>query len=262
MIAAALTMLVIGALLGVMLGVASKVFHVELDEREAKVTEMLPGYNCGGCGYAGCATYAAAVTSGEAEIGLCSPGGNALAAKMGEIMGVSVESKERMVAFVHCNGNSEVTKEAFKYKGIQDCAAAYIVQAGPNACKEGCIHLGSCMSVCPAGAIYRDEKNMIKVNPDKCIGCKKCTTVCPTGVIKMIPASATMVVACNNHEMGAKVKKNCQVGCIGCKICQNKFPSSGCVVENFLSKIDYSKDTSDLESASEACPQKCFVKRG
>ena len=53
MIPAALTMLVIGALLGVMLGVASKVFHVELDEREAKVTEMLPGYNCGGCGYPG-----------------------------------------------------------------------------------------------------------------------------------------------------------------------------------------------------------------
>ena len=261
-IAAILVISILGLLLGLGLAIADKKLAVEKDAKLVKMEGIMPGANCGGCGYAGCAAYAAAVTSGEAEIGLCSPGGNALAAKMGEIMGVSVESKERMVAVVHCNGNSEVTKEAFKYKGIQDCAAAYIVQAGPNACKEGCIHLGSCMSVCPAGAIYRDEKNMIKVNPDKCIGCKKCTTVCPTGVIKMIPASATMVVACNNHEMGAKVKKNCQVGCIGCKICQNKFPSSGCVVENFLSKIDYSKDTSDLESASEACPQKCFVKRG
>lgn len=261
-IAAILVISILGLLLGLGLAIADKKLAVEKDAKLVEMEGIMPGANCGGCGYAGCAAYAAAVTSGEAEIGLCSPGGNALAAKMGEIMGVSVESKERMVAFVHCNGNSEVTKEAFKYQGIQDCAAAYIVQAGPNACKEGCIHLGSCMSVCPAGAIYRDEKNMIKVNPDKCIGCKKCTTVCPTGVIKMIPASATMVVACNNHEMGAKVKKNCQVGCIGCKICQNKFPSSGCVVENFLSKIDYSKDTSDLEAASQACPQKCFVKRG
>ena len=73
MIPAALTMLVIGALLGVMLGVASKVFHVELDEREAKVTEMLPGYNCGGCGYAGCSGLAAAVIGKETDTVSCKP---------------------------------------------------------------------------------------------------------------------------------------------------------------------------------------------
>lgn len=73
MIPAALTMLVIGALLGVMLGVASKVFHVELDEREAKVTEMLPGYNCGGCGYPGCSGLAAALIGRETDTVSCKP---------------------------------------------------------------------------------------------------------------------------------------------------------------------------------------------
>ena len=73
MIPAALTMLVIGALLGVMLGVASKVFHVELDEREAKVTEMLPGYNCGGCGYPGCSGLAAALIGKETDTVYCKP---------------------------------------------------------------------------------------------------------------------------------------------------------------------------------------------
>ena len=73
MIPAALTMLVIGALLGVMLGVASKVFHVELDEREAKVTEMLPGYNCGGCGYPGCSGLAAALIGKETDTVSCKP---------------------------------------------------------------------------------------------------------------------------------------------------------------------------------------------
>ena len=73
MIPAALTMLVIGALLGVMLGVASKVFHVELDEREAKVTEMLPGYNCGGCGYPGCSGLAAALIDKETDTVSCKP---------------------------------------------------------------------------------------------------------------------------------------------------------------------------------------------
>ena len=73
MIPAALTMLVIGALLVVMLGVASKVFHVELDEREAKVTEMLPGYNCGGCGYPGCSGLAAALIGKETDTVSCKP---------------------------------------------------------------------------------------------------------------------------------------------------------------------------------------------
>lgn len=73
MIAAAITMLVIGALLGAMLGVASKVFHVELDEREAKVTEMLPGYNCGGCGYPGCSGLAAALIGKETDCVSCKP---------------------------------------------------------------------------------------------------------------------------------------------------------------------------------------------
>ena len=73
MIPAALTMLVIGALLGVMLGVASTVFHVELDEREAKVTEMLPGYNCGGCGYPGCSGLAAALIGKETDTVSCKP---------------------------------------------------------------------------------------------------------------------------------------------------------------------------------------------
>ena len=73
MIAAALTMLVIGALLGVMLGVASKVFHVELDEREAKVTAMLPGYNCGGCGYPGCSGLAAALIGKDTDCVSCKP---------------------------------------------------------------------------------------------------------------------------------------------------------------------------------------------
>ena len=73
MINAALTMLIIGALLGVMLSVASKVFHVEVDEREAKVTEMLPGYNCGGCGYPGCSGLAAALVGKTTDTVSCKP---------------------------------------------------------------------------------------------------------------------------------------------------------------------------------------------
>ena len=253
---------VLGLLLGFGLAVADKKLAVEKSEKLVAIEKIMPGANCGSCGFAGCNAYAEAVYKGEAEIGLCPPGGSALAQKMGEIMGKAVSlSEEKMVAYVHCRGSNENTVRLFDYQGMQDCNAAFLVQGGMYACKEGCLHLGSCMRVCPVSAISKDKDGLISVDPNKCIGCKKCTTVCPNGVIKMIPYSAKYVVACNNHENGAKVRKECKVGCIGCKICQAKFPTSGCRVDDFLSVIDYSKDGIDTSAAAEACPQKCIVRR-
>ena len=60
---------VLGAVFGLVLAVASKVFAVETDERLEPMIEALPGANCGGCGYSGCAAYAQAVLEGKAKIG-------------------------------------------------------------------------------------------------------------------------------------------------------------------------------------------------
>ena len=73
MINAMLVMLGIGAVLGLVLSIGSIVFHVEVDPREAKVTEMLPGYNCGGCGYPGCSGLAAALIGKETDTVSCKP---------------------------------------------------------------------------------------------------------------------------------------------------------------------------------------------
>ena len=55
---------VLGALFGAILAYASKIFHVEVDPKQAAVRECLAGANCGGCGYPGCDGYAAAVAKG------------------------------------------------------------------------------------------------------------------------------------------------------------------------------------------------------
>ena len=73
MIKAILLMLILGALLGCGLGIASKVFAVEVDERVEHVSSLLPNYNCGGCGYAGCAAMAEALVSGEISDFRCKP---------------------------------------------------------------------------------------------------------------------------------------------------------------------------------------------
>lgn len=73
MLNAVALMLVLGAFCGLFLGIASNVFHVEVDHREADLLNLLPGYNCGGCGYPGCAGMAAALADGSGDIMKCKP---------------------------------------------------------------------------------------------------------------------------------------------------------------------------------------------
>ncbi len=256
-----LVLSILGLLLGIALAFAEKKLKVEKDQKLIDLENIMPGANCGGCGYAGCSAYAEAVYKGEAKIGLCSPGGKALADKMGEIMGVAVGEVEKEVAFVHCDGNYDDTKTDFNYKGMDSCKAAQLLQGGPMGCKEGCLHIGSCIQVCPVKAISRKENGQIIVDKEKCIGCKACVGVCPTKVIRMVPYKAEYLVACNNHQNGAQVKKVCKVGCIGCQICVRKVEDSSFYVENFLSHNDFSKSQENAAKAAELCPQKCIVKR-
>ena len=58
-----------GILIGFILGIFGEKFKVEVDEREEAILEVLPGNNCGGCGYAGCSGLAAAIVKGEAPVG-------------------------------------------------------------------------------------------------------------------------------------------------------------------------------------------------
>ena len=91
---------VIGLLAGLMLSFASKFFAVQVDERVGAVREVLPGANCGSCGYAGCDDYAAKVVAGEAPGNLCTPGGPAVAGKIGGILGTEVGAVEEKKAQV------------------------------------------------------------------------------------------------------------------------------------------------------------------
>ena len=93
-----------GLFIGVFLGVAGKKFAVEVDPREEEIGSVLPGNNCGGCGYAGCSGLAAAIVKGEAPVGACPVGGAPVAEKIAEIMGENVGESVRMTAFVKCAG--------------------------------------------------------------------------------------------------------------------------------------------------------------
>lgn len=259
-ISACVIVTVMGLVFGIGLAVASKYLSVKKNEKLCAIEAALPGYNCGACGFAGCSGYAEAIFNGSVtEVNKCGPGGIGSASKIAEVMGVAIDlNAEKMVAHVHCQGGTDNATVAMNYQGLTDCNAAFAMFQGYKVCKYGCLGLGSCAKVCPADAITKGENGVMVVDKDKCISCGNCVKVCPTKVMKMIPYSASHIVACNSHDKGAAVKKACKVGCIGCKMCEKKSPEGGFVVDKFLASIDYTK-TGDRQVACEACPSKCIV---
>ncbi|MGN1154919.1 MAG: RnfABCDGE type electron transport complex subunit B, partial [Agathobacter sp.] len=146
---------IVALLLGLFLGFAGNAFKVEVDEREEAICGVLPGNNCGGCGYAGCSGLAAAIVKGDAPVNQCPVGGESVAAQIGEIMGVKAEAGAKKVAFVKCAGTCEKANVDYEYTGVEDCSAmAYVPGGGPKSCNYGCMGYGSCVKACPFDAIH------------------------------------------------------------------------------------------------------------
>ena len=246
-----------GLVFGAGLSYASKIFAVEVDPKEEAILQALPGANCGGCGFPGCGGLASAIAAGDAPVNACPVGGAPVAAAIAEIMGVSADAGDRMVAKVLCNGtNSNATNKA-DYYGIKDCKAAVIVGNGPKSCEFGCMGFGTCVAVCPFDAIHINEGGIAEVDNEKCVACGKCVAACPKQIIEIKPEKKGVIVECINKEKGRQVKINCSVGCIACGICEKNCKFDAIHVNNNVAKIDYDKCTECMVCV-EKCPTKAI----
>ena len=179
----------LGVLFGLLLAVASKVFAVKVDERIPAVLENLPGANCGGCGYSGCAALAEAIVKGEAAPNTCNGCSAEGLKKIGEIMGMEVGEPIPMRAHVRCSGNCNTAVYKYRYEGAADCIAAEKMGGGDKACPNGCIGLGTCVASCTFDAIHMIH-GMATVDYEKCVGCGTCVAKCPKNLIELIPYNA------------------------------------------------------------------------
>ena len=256
MLAAILSLGCIGVIAAVALGFAAKKFAVEVDPRELAALEALPGANCGACGFPGCAGYAKAMVAGSADLNQCPPGGAEVVVQLARILGVEASATAREIAVVLCQGDNRKAKLRYRYLGLEDCKAAQRIAGGPKACPGGCLGLGSCLRACPFDAIEMTADGLAVISREKCTGCRKCVAVCPRMVIRMTPFEATVHVLCNSHDKGALVRKYCQVGCIGCHICQKTVPEAY-KIENFLAEVVY-EHSAEAAEALVKCPTKCI----
>lgn len=246
---------VISLIIGLVLGIAEKVFHVETDERESKVRDELPGSNCGGCGYAGCDSLAKAIAKGEAPVSACPVGGMPVAEKIAAIMGSEIGEMEKKVAYVKCDGTCEKRETDYNYFGVDSCVyAAKMPGSSPYSCKYGCLGFGSCAKVCDQRAI-RIIDNKAVIDESLCIACGKCLRICPHNLIELVPASASHRVQCSSQSRGKDVRNACSAGCIGCGLCAKNCPHDAIIFENNIAKIDYEKCTK-CGTCVEKCPRK------
>lgn len=248
----------VGLFVGLFLGVAAIKFHVEVDEREQKVLEALPGNNCGGCGYPGCSGLASAIVKGEAPVNQCPVGGESVANNIAAIMGVEAENSVKKVAFVACQGTCDKTKVDYEYHGIEDCSMlSFVPNGGPKSCNYGCLGFGNCVKACQFDAI-KVVDGVAVVDKDACKACGKCIEACPKHLISFIPYDSKYAVACSSLDKGPVAMKKCDVACIGCSLCVKSCENEAVSVTDFNATIDQDKCIK-CGKCYEKCPKKAIV---
>lgn len=153
-----------GLALGGLLGIAARYLAVEDDPVEAGIQAMLPGSQCGQCGFVGCAQAAAALARGEAPVTLCPPGGRALAEALAAKLGIEAD-------------------------------LSAMADAGPRVAQvaeEICIGCCRCLKVCPTDAVIGAARQIHNVIREACTGCGACIDRCPTEAMSMTPVPTTL----------------------------------------------------------------------
>lgn len=256
------SMVGLGVFFAVILAFADKTMHIEEDARISAIEEILPGLNCGACGYTGCHSYAVSLSKGDASITACLPGGDEVAGRLAEFLGFEKGKVAKSIAILHCNADFDRRNKTADYKGIETCQAAVAVSGGGVACVYGCLGYGDCAGACPFGAI-KMANGLPVVDSTRCTACGRCVSACPRGLytVERFTNGAITAVACSSPEKAAIVRDVCGVGCIGCKLCE-KLSGGIFEVKDNLASVNYKKarpDT-DWDKVIEKCPTKVIVK--
>ena len=235
-----------GLLSAVLLYLVAQKFKVEEDPRIDEVQAVLPGANCGGCGFAGCRALAEACTKAENLESLnCPVGGAPVMSQVAAILGMTAVASTPKVAVVRCNGTCEARPKHNDYDGAKSCRIVHQIYAGESDCPFGCLGCGDCVAACAFDAIHMNtETGLPQVDDEKCTSCGKCVAACPRHIIELRnkgPKNRRVLVQCVNKDKGAIARKACLNACIGCGKCQKVCEFEAITVENNVAYIDYNK---------------------
>lgn len=248
----------VGLVFGTLIALANSRLRVYEDPRIDAVTELLPGANCGACGFAGCRAFAEAVISGKTPPAACTVMGPADRDDVAAFLGISAGEANKRVARLLCAGGSDVARRRAEYHGIRSCAAAIAVGGGGKACAWGCIGFGDCAVACDFDAITMNGADLPVVDPDRCTACNDCVEACPLDLFVLRPLNEHLLVQCRNLLNGDAATGVCSVACNACGRCAADAPGL-ITMKNGLAIIDYDRIELENPAATARCPTGAIV---
>lgn len=259
---------VIAVCAAIILFLVSKKFEVKEDLRISQVADLLPGINCGNCGFPSCREMASSIikNADQGDIGdlYCPVGGDETMQEIGVFLDLEVNKTNPVIAVVCCNGSKDDAPVRFEYDGPQKCSIIHALFTGESSCPYGCLRCGDCVKACDFDAIFMDDRlGLPIVKEDKCVGCGACVRACPRDIIELRPKgrkNRRVWVACNYKEKGGKPLKSCKVACIGCQKCGKACPEKVQAIsfDDFKAYIDPIKCIA-CRKCIAVCPTKAIL---
>jgi electron transport complex protein RnfB len=244
----------VGLTFGVLIAVAQRKLRVYEDPRIDGVAELLPGANCGACGFAGCRAFAEAAVNGDVAPAKCTVMSPDMRDDVAGFLGVDAGSEAKRVARLLCAGGIDVAPRKATYYGVQGCAAAVAVGGGGKGCAWGCVGYGDCAVSCTFDAIVMNERGLPVVDVDRCTACNDCVVACPLGLFTIMPLDHHLLVQCRNLLGGEAATSVCAVACNACGRCVVDAAPGLVEIRRDLAVIDYDRIADANTLAIARCP--------
>jgi Na+-translocating ferredoxin:NAD+ oxidoreductase subunit B len=229
------------------------------DPRINVVAAMLPGANCGACGFPGCHGFAEQAVIGAVQPAGCNVLNDDGAAAIAAYLGVSKGDANKRVARLLCAGGTNVSVQQADYRGLKTCAAASAVAGGGKACTWGCLGYGDCGVSCEFGAITMNKYGLPVVDIDLCTACGDCVDACPKGLFQILPLDQHLLVQCRSQLEGDGVLASCSVGCTTCNRCVVDAAPGLVTIERGVAVVHYEQNAQASPDAIRRCPTGAIV---
>lgn len=244
----------VGLVFAIVIALAYRKLRVWEDPRVEAVTALLPGANCGACGFPGCRGFAEKAVAGEVQPAGCNVLSDDGAAAIATFLGVEAGQINKKVARLVCAGGTNVAVQQADYRGLETCAAAATVAGGGKGCTWGCLGFGDCAAVCKFDAMAMSDVGLPVVDIEKCTACGDCVDACPKGLFAIMSLDQHLIVQCRSLIEGDAALDECAVACTACGKCVVDAAPGLIRIERGLAVIDYAKNALATPDATRRCP--------